>query len=340
MALCILAANPTAGSKWGAIMNLTRRRQPHSRQLGALLATLFIGGAFLGAQTTHTTHQVPDLQGTWSFATLTPMERPAEFKDKAVLTEEEAREYAAQRRERQNMDRRDGGGAADVSRAYNDFWWDFGTTASLRTSLVIDPPDGRIPPLTPEAQQRLAALGARLQRPAEGPEDRGLAERCLLGFNAGPPITPSAYNNNLQIVQTRDYIVIHTEMVHEARIVPLDGRPRQPHVPRWTGESRGRWEGDTLVIETANFRGETAFRGSSANLKLTERLKRDGPDTLLYQFTVEDPTTWTAPWTAEIPLARTSQQIYEYACHEGNYGMEGILRGARAEEGSPAASSR
>jgi hypothetical protein len=300
-----------------------------------------IGGAFLGAQTTHTTHRVPDLQGTWSFATLTPMERPEEFKDKAVLTEEEAREYAQQRRERQNMDRRDGGGAADVSRAYNDFWWDFGTTASLRTSLVIDPPNGRIPPLTPEAQKRLAALGARLQRPAEGPEDRNLAERCLLGFNAGPPISPSAYNNNLQIVQTPDYVVIHTEMVHEARIVPLDGRPRQPQVRRWTGESRGRWDGDTLVIETSNFLGETAFRGSSANLKLTERLKLDGPDTLLYQFTVEDPTTWTAPWTAEIPLARTNQQIYEYACHEGNYGMEGILRGARAKEGSvPAASSR
>jgi hypothetical protein len=260
------------------------------------------------------------------------MERPADLKDKPVLTEAEARQYAKDRLARQNMDRRDGGAGADVSRAYNDFWWDFGTTASLRTSLVIDPPDGRIPPMTPAAQQRLAARSAALQRPAEGPEDRGLAERCLLGFNAGPPMAPSAYNNNMQLVQTRDYVVIFNEMVHEARIVPLDGRPRLPRARRWTGESRGRWDGDTLVVETADFRGETAFRGSSANLRLTERFRLADSATLLYQFTIEDPATWTKPWTAEIPMGRTADQIYEYACHEGNYGMEGILKGARTEE--------
>jgi hypothetical protein len=145
-------------------------------------------------------------------------------------------------------------------------------------------------------------------------------------------MAPSAYNNNMQIVQTRDYVVIVNEMVHEARVVPLDGRPRQPRAPKWTGESRGRWEGDTLVVETMNFRGETSFRGSSASLRLTERFRLEGPDTLIYRFTVEDPSTWTKPWTAEIPMAKTDELIYEYACHEGNYGMEGILKGARTEE--------
>jgi hypothetical protein len=156
-------------------------------------------------------------------------------------------------------------------------------------------------------------------------------ERCILGFNSGPPMVPSAYNNNVQLVQTKDYVVIMSEMVHEARVVPLDGRPGS-NIARWTGQSRGRWEGDTLVVETAHFKGETAFRGSSENLKLTERFRVDGSDTLLYQFTVEDPTTWTKPWTAEIPMARIAEPIFEYACHEGNIGMEGILKGARMDE--------
>jgi hypothetical protein len=272
----------------------------------------------------------PDLQGTWSFATLTPMERPKEFGTKAVLTAEEARQYAEETRRRRNMDTRDGGASADVERAYNDFWWDFGSTASLRTSLIIDPPDGRRPAYTPEAQKRLAAQFAGLRRPAEGPEDRMLAERCIVGFNAGPPMTPSAYNNNVQIVQTRDYVLLLNEMVHDARIVPLDGRPRRG-VARWAGESRGRWEGETLVVETVGFKGATAFGGSSDNMKLTERFRLDG-ETLLYQFTVEDPATWVRPWTAEIPMTRSAEPIYEYACHEGNIGMEGILKGARMDE--------
>jgi hypothetical protein len=273
----------------------------------------------------------PDLQGIWSFATLTPMNRPAQFANKPLLTEEEARKYAQETREGRNMDRRDGGASADVGRAYNDFWWDFGHTAARRTSLVIDPPDGKTPAFTAEAQQRFAARAAAARRPAEGPEDRGLAERCILGFNSGPPMVPSAYNNNMQLIQTKDHVVIVSEMVHEARVVPLDGRPRQ-NVRRWTGEPRGRWEGDTLVVESINFKGETAFRGSSEHLKLTERFRLDGNNTLLYQFTIEDPTTWTRPWTAEIPMARSEEPIFEYACHEGNIGMEGILKGARRDE--------
>jgi len=273
----------------------------------------------------------PDLQGVWSFATLTPMDRPAEFKDKPVLSRKEAEEYARTQLERQNKDRRDGGGGADVGRAYNDFWWDYGKSATTRTSLVVDPPDGRTPALTPEAQQRLAAQGRLRQRPAEGPEDRSLGERCIMGFNAGPPVGPSAYNNNIQIVLTRDYALIETEMVHDARIVPLDGRPRT-NVRQWKGESRGHWEGDTLVVETTNFSGETSFRGSSSKLQLVERFSLADPETLLYRYTVTDPTTWTKPFTVEIPMSRSDEHIYEYACHEGNYGMKGILTGARLDD--------
>jgi hypothetical protein len=177
----------------------------------------------------------------------------------------------------------------------------------------------------------MAAQFAGLGRPAQGPEDRMLAERCLIGFNAGPPFAPSAYNNNVQLVQTKDYVMLLNEMVHDARIIPLDGRPRGT-TTRWMGESRGRWEGDTLVVETINFKGATSFAGSSEKMKLTERFKLDGANTLLYQFTVEDPTTWVRPWTAEIPMARSAEPIYEYACHEGNIGMEGILKGARMDE--------
>ena len=296
------------------------------------LGVLAVLGATVQAQSgaPRTPDGKPDLQGTWSFATLTPMQRPKEFGTKAVLTPEEAKKYAEDSRARRNMDTRSGGGAVDVERAYNDFWWDFGSTASLRTSLIIDPPDGQQPAYTPEAQKRMASQFAGLRRPAEGPEDRMLAERCIVGFNAGPPMAPSAYNNNVQIVQTKDYVVLLNEMVHDARVVPLDGRPRK--LARWAGESRGRWEGDTLVVETINFKGPTSFGGSSDKMKLTEKFRLDGGNTLLYQFTVEDPATWVRPWTAEIPMARSAEPIYEYACHEGNHGMEGILKGARMDE--------
>ena len=197
---------------------------------------------------------------------------------------------------------------------------------------MIDPPDGRIPALTPEAEERAAERAALSQRITEGPEDRSLSERCIMGFNAGPPFTPAGYNQNVQIFQnTPDHVVLLNEMVHTARIVPLDGRPHGT-LPQWTGDSRGRWEGNTLVVETTNFLRETSFRDSTANLYLVERLTRVDPDTLLYEFTVSDPTTWTRPWTAQIPMRRSESPLFEYACHEGNYGMEGTLSGARAIE--------
>jgi hypothetical protein len=284
----------------------------------------------------------PNLQGVWDFRTLTPMERPADLADKAFLTPEEAAEY--EQKNRRNQDNREqtprgvnNGTAttADVERAYNDFWWDFGhrVVGTRRTSLVVDPPDGRIPPLTDEAKARAAARAERYQRTAVGPEDRGVGERCILGFNSGPPMIPSAYNNNVQIFQTADTVVLLNEMVHNARIVPLDGRPHLPgKVRQWVGDSRGRWEGDTLVVETTNFHGETAFANSSRNLRLTERFTRVDADTLMYEFTVDDPSTWTKPWTARIPMVRGDGVLYEYACHEGNYGMTNLLQAARAVE--------
>jgi hypothetical protein len=198
--------------------------------------------------------------------------------------------------------------------------------------LLTDPKDGRLPPLTADAQKTAAARAEIRRRLAEGPEDRSLGERCLL-FNAGPPMVPGPYNNNFQLVQTRDAVVIASEMIHDARVVPLDGRPHLPKAIRnWLGDSRGRWEGDTLVIETTNFTSKTAFRGSDENLRLLERFTRVSDDTLMYEFTVDDPTAFTKPWTVSIPLTRLDGQIYEYACHEGNYGMPGMLKGARTLE--------
>jgi hypothetical protein len=292
----------------------------------------------------------PDLQGIWDFRTITPMERPKNLGDKAVLSDQEAAEFEVTNRRDQDVREKTPRGVvngqetnADLERAYNDFWWDFGknVVSTKRTSLVIDPPDGRIPPLTPEAQKRATARRALRERPAHGPEDRGVGERCILGFNAGPPMAPSAYNNNVQIIQTPKYVVLHNEMVHNARIVPLDGRPHGK-VSQWNGDSRGRWEGDTLVIETKNFKGETAFQNSSDKLHLVERIRRVDADTLIYEFTVTDPSTWTRPWTAQVPMMRSDEQIYEYACHEANYGMTNLLKGARflEKEGGTESSSR
>jgi hypothetical protein len=197
----------------------------------------------------------------------------------------------------------------------------------------VDPPDGKVPPLTPEGKKRAAARTAASQRPAAGPEARNLAERCILGFNAGPPMLPSAYNNNVQVFQTPGYVTLLNEMVNDARIIPLDGRPHLPqHIRQWRGDSRGHWEGNTLVVDTTNFRDETNFRGASANFHLVERFTRVAADSLLYEFTVDDPVTWTRPWSAAVPMNRTVGPIYEYACHEGNYGMFNLLAGARAED--------
>jgi hypothetical protein len=279
----------------------------------------------------------PDLQGVWSFATITPLERPAEFAGKEFLTEQEAATYEKRRLQEMNQDRRDGTATADLARAYNDFWWDRGTkvVSTRRTSLVIDPTDGRIPAQTPEVQRRNAARAeARRGRgPADGPEDRSLGDRCILVGTGGAPMIPMAYNNNVQVTQSRDHVVLLNEMIHDARIVPLGPwTPLPANVRPLTGDSHGRWEGDTLIVETSNFSDKTSFRGSSENLRLTERFTRTAEDTLLYQFTVNDPTSFTKPWTVEIPMWRSRELVYEYACHEGNHAMTGILEGARADE--------
>ena len=292
----------------------------------------------------------PDLSGVWDFRTVTPLERPTEFENQEFLSVEEVAAYAAERVLASNADlnreekkktttaRGQVNGtreSTDLALAYNDFWWDRGTEAveTRRTSLVIDPPNGLVPMLTDLGTDRAAERVRINQRPTEGPEDRPLGERCITGFNSGPPMLPAAYNMNVQIFQTADHVALLNEMVHNARIVPLDGS-NHGEVPQWTGVSRGHWEGDTLVVETKNFLRETSFRNSSDALHLVERFQRLSEETLLYTFTVTDPTTWTEPWTVELPMRRSSLPIFEYACHEGNYGMEGTLSGARAIEKS------
>ncbi len=278
----------------------------------------------------------PDLQGIWTTATLTPLERPAELGSKQFFTPKEAAEYEAQLKKTNNRDRRDGGADVDVSRAYNEFWYSRGDhiVQTLRTSLIVDPPDGKIPALTPAAQTRQDKRAAMLREHSyDGPEYRNLAERCLLWATAGPPMLPGAYNNNYQIFQTPDYVMILVEMIHDVRIIPLDGRPHLPsRVREWLGDSRGHWEGNTLVVDTTNFTDKTNFRGADENLHLTERFTRTGPGTVMYEFTVDDPSAFTRPWRAEIPMNKAEGPILEYACHEGNYGMTGILSGARAQE--------
>ena len=295
-----------------------------------------------GQPVTRTPWGAPDLQGVWDFRTLTPMERPDELEAKDVYTEEEAAEFEARRlAEIAALDEEE---PADIVGNYNQFWFDRGTTVveTNRTSLVTDPAGGRIPPLTAAAEARRAALakaregtGRHVPTPGGFVEDlgsNGLQLRCIMGFNSGPPMTPSAYNNNMQVFQTEDHVVLFTEMVHDARVVPLDGRPHLPaDLRQWSGSSRAHWDGDTLVVETTNFLRETSFMrgGSTRNLLLTERLTRVAPDTLLYEVTVNDPTTWTRPWSFSVPMQRNPDAMYEYACHEGNYGLYNILAGAR-----------
>ena len=289
-----------------------------------------------------TTWGDPDLQGVWDFRTITPMERPSQFADKEVLTDEEAAGFQRAENRRLNRDLIDpevgGLNYAPQSQGgvvpYNEFWYDRGTSLveDKRTSLIVSPPNGRIPPLTAEAQQRATARREyRSTHPADSWEDRSVGDRCIVGFNAGPPMVPSAYNNNVQLFQTADYVVILNEMVHNARIVSLGSRPHGT-ILQWVGDSRGHWEGDTLVVETTNLNENSGFRGSSSAVRVVERFTRISPDTLSYEFTLDDPQTWTAPWTAVVPMTKTEDPMFEYACHEGNYSMEGILGGARAQE--------
>lgn len=277
----------------------------------------------------------PDLQGIWTNATLTPFERPAVWEGKQFLTEQEAADYEKRVLQDNNRDRRGSTAEADVAGAYNDFWFERGTKVvpTRRTSLVVDPPDGKVPPLTPQARDAAATRAEVARRPPTGPEDFGLPERCILWPTAGPPMVPSGYNNNYQILQNSQYVTILSEMIHDVRIIPLDGSPHLPeNIRLWMGDSRGHWEGNTLVVDTINFTGKTHFRGADQNLHLVERFTRTDPETILYRFTVDDPTAFTKPWTAEVPMTRTAGPIYEYACHEGNYSMLNMLRGARAQE--------
>ena len=264
-----------------------------------------------------------DLDGIWTYATMTPLERPRDLAAKPVLTPAEAAEYERQTIERQRT----------TNNTAGPDWWDPGTRFLVngRTSLIVDPADGRVPSPTKEAQDR-AAQARPVRGSADGPEDRALNERCLNWSVAGPPMLPGVYNNNVQIIQTRDYVAIVSEMIHDARIVPMDGRAHGT-VPRWLGDSRGQWEGRTLVVDTIGFTDKTAFRGSGEHLHLVERFTRVDGETIEYRFTAEDPSTWTRPFTGMFPMKRTAGPIYEYACHEGNErSMIGMLRGARAQE--------
>lgn len=321
--------------------------------VAAVLVALVLSGA-AQAQTKgpRTPWGKPDLQGTWDFRTITPLERPDNLASREFLSQEEA-EKAEQEVVDRNIaldkrpsERTTAGGSVDrradgTPGFYNNFWLDGGTktVGTRRTSLIVDPPSGKVPALTPSAQQRAEARREYLkQHPADSYLDRSTSDRCLVGFNAGPPISPGGYNQNMQLFQTQDYVALVTEMVHTNRIVPLDGRPALGDGIRlWSGDARGHWEGDTLVIETSNFNDARGWRGSSKNMKLVERLKRIDADTLEYTYTVSDPDTWTNKWTASIPMRRSELPPYEYACHEGNYSMPHILSGQRASENPGAA---
>lgn len=279
-----------------------------------------------------------DLEGVWTNVTITPLERPAEFAAQEYFTPKEAAAFERATNSRNNADNRDADPEVDVSHGYNQFWYDRGTKVAegMRTSLIVDPPDGRIPPLTPAAQKRLDEQTAYAKaHPTDGPESRALSERCLLWRTAGPPMLPGGYNSNYQIIQSGDSVVILVEMIHDARIIPLDGRPHLAgNIRQWMGDPRGHWEGNTLVVDTTNFTDKTRFRGADENLHLTERFTRVSPEMVLYEFTVNDPTAFTKPWTARIPMVKTKGPIYEYACHEGNYALGDMLAGARAAEKS------
>ena len=279
----------------------------------------------------------PDLQGFWSNTTYVPLERPKGV-TKEFYTLEEAAEMI-KRAAAAESEQTEPGTVADVHYDFTQFGLDRSQSAlapNLRTSLIVDPPDGRMPPLTAEGQKRAAERAEMIKRrgsPTDAVENQPLSVRCIIMDRIGPPMLAGAYNNNYQIVQVPGYVMILVEMIHDVRIIPLDGRPHLPQrVRQWTGSYRGRWEGETLVVETTNFNGKNPFRGSSENMKLIERFTRVDEDTIRYQFTIDDPSTWTKPWSAEVPWAKSIPPLFEHACHEGNYGLGNILAGARMEE--------
>lgn len=290
---------------------------------------------------------LPDLQGVWNFSSNVPMQRPVQFGNRQFLTDDE---ISAAQGQRFSLGASDAPirSASGVEAFYNDtIWMENARGAGIvRTSLIVFPPNGRIPGLkdgvknVPGGEVETAG-----QRPVrfviggigrDGPEDRGLSERCLVGFNAGPPLAPSVYNNNLQIIQNKDHVVIMTEMIHDARIVKLAKGPAlDENLALWSGDSRGHWDGDTLIVVTRNFNGLTQSfdgYGSSEDKVLTERFTRVGLQTINYEFTIDDPSTFTDKLTAVVPMTKVEAQMYEYACHEGNYGMANMLRGARRKD--------
>ena len=282
----------------------------------------------------------PDLQGLWNHGTITPLERPADYGDRALLTDEEvvalnlASETRATSERRSSLTREE-----DVALAYNQFWWDRGISVG-RTSLITDPDSGRLPPRTSVAEAYLATDEAqRLQAakrgrvPAHGPEDMDLGDRCLVYRPV--PITSSGYNNHVHVLQSPGYVVIFQEQIHDVRIIPVTDQPVLPDQMRqWLGVSRGRWEGDTLVVETNNFYKQADYLGSNVNRHVTERFTRVADDVIEYAFTVEDPTVWSTPWSGMVPWRPAEGPLFEYACHEGNYGMTNLLTSARAVEKS------
>ncbi len=316
----------------------------------------------------------PDISGLWDFRTLTPLERPPSLTGKATLTPEEAQAFRQSMQASLNVDnRQDENASLDLRGAYNQFWYDWGDhlDEDLRTALIIEPASGHLPGLTASARQRLQAQTAArtgtvrdLFSPfeqitsfhPENPEQLGLADRCLVGLNAGPPLSASAYNNNLRVVQTPGHVLLVTEMIHNARVVPLDGRPYLPgHMSQWNGDPRGRWRDDTLIVESRNFSDKIpAFQlslglfhttdrggaGSGRDLTLVETFRRTAPGRLEYRYTVTAPRTFTAPFTVAMTMRQTDGPMFEYACHEGNYAMGGILRGARKLEQAAAAPPR
>jgi len=311
----------------------------------ALLTTLSLSVPPSAAQPapTRTPDGKPNLAGIYSFSTITPLQRPEGLAGKATLTDEEAVAFESSENTRQNRDLFDpikgqpsAGYAARAEGgvlSYNEFWYERGSklTKDKRTSLIVDPANGAIP-FTEQTRQRVTEMRRRSDAGVgDSYADRPLADRCIQGFNSGPPMTPGQYNNNVQIMQTPGTVVIINEMIHNARIIPTDGRPHT-NLHFWSGDSRGHWEGDTLVVETINFRRETSLQGSTANTRLVERFTRIDADTLKYEFTVTDPTAYTQPWTANMPLVRIPGPVFEYGCHEGNYALPNILAGARAQE--------
>ena len=297
-----------------------------------------------GKMSPRTPWGAPDLQGVWNIAAGTPLERPAELAGKEFFTDDELARATEQVKERTSADRRDDTASlTDLRREHNDFWFDKrDAPLTRRTSLIVDPADGRLPPLTPEAAKQTPAPPDEL-RSTDGPEARGLGERCLVQPATGPPMLPlpNIYVEqllgakfNFQIVQNPSYVTVVWESIGQVRIIPLDGRPHLPQTVRpWLGDSRGHWEGSTLVIETTNFSAKRTFLGSSAeHLRVVERFTRRDDNTLEYQFTVDDPMRWTRPWTATVPVEKTNGRLFEFACHEGNYGLQNILRVARALE--------